>query len=112
MEEKVYKLKHPVKAGERYCEELRFTRPKTKDFIAVGNASLESAESIALLISSVTGEPFAVINQLDIDDFAFLRIEAARIYSSYLYAAPYELNPMPPSEPEPEAEKQKAEGKA
>jgi hypothetical protein len=113
MDEKVYRLKYPVKVGEHYCEELRFTRPKTKDFIAVGNAPLETAESIALILASVTGEPFSVISQLDIDDLSVLRLEAIRMYNSYIYTTPYEVNPTPPPQPEAEAEtKETAEANA
>jgi hypothetical protein len=104
MEEKVYKLKRPVKAGEHYCDELRLGRPKTKDFIAVGSAPLETAESVALLLASVSGEPFAVINQLDIDDLSILRIEAIRMYSSYISTVPYEVNPTGPPSAEAAAE--------
>ena len=93
---KVYPLKRPVKVGERTCAELRFTRPRMKDFIAIGASPLETAEALAKLVSSITGEPLVIIEQLDIEDSAYVRIEAERIYNTYFFSAPYELNPPPP----------------
>lgn len=99
---KVYKLKHPVTVGERTCAELKLCRPKMKDFIAVGNEPPESGEALTRLMSSISGEPYAVVSQIDIDDFFYLRIEAARIWQGAFFTGEYELNPPPPP-PETEA---------
>jgi hypothetical protein len=93
---KVYPLKYPVTVGERTCTELRFSRPKMKDLIAIGASPLETADALAKLVSSITGEPLLIIEQLDIEDSAYVKIEAERIFSTYFFTTPYELNPTPP----------------
>jgi hypothetical protein len=97
----VYTLKHPVAVGEHTCTELRFRRPKTKDFIAVGKHPFESPAADAALLASITGEPEIVIDQIDIDDWAKLRYECYRIWAAYFDATDgYKLNP-PPEATEP-----------
>jgi hypothetical protein len=94
-EVKVYTLKRPVTSGEYTCEELRFKRPTTKDFLAVGSNEMDTMEAMAAYISSNTGVPRIVVDKIDIDDLATLRIEVGRVFSSYFLAKPYELNPTP-----------------
>jgi hypothetical protein len=103
-EVKVYTLKRPVTVGEFNCSELKLCRPRTKDFVAVGNQPLDAAGAIVSLISSISGVPETVINQFDIDDISMLRIEAMRIFDSYFITEPFILNP-----PTPPVEKEKAE---
>ncbi|MDR1231565.1 MAG: phage tail assembly protein [Spirochaetaceae bacterium] len=105
MDEKVYKLKYPVKVGEHYCEELRFTRPKTKDFIAVGTYPLGTVAADVALLASITGQPEIVIKQIDIDDLAKLRYECSRIWAAYFDTTDgYTLNPITPEAVETEPE--------
>jgi hypothetical protein len=99
---KVYTLKRPVTMGEYTCTEIKLCRPKTKDFVAVGNRPLDTTGAIVSLISSISGVPETVVNQFDIDDIAMLRIEAMRVFDSYFSTNDYELNPTPP--PPTEAE--------
>jgi hypothetical protein len=98
MDEKVYRLKYPVKVGEHYCEELRFTRPKTKDFIAVGRQPVDTAAGAAALIASISGLPEEVVRLFDVEDAAVMRIEALRMTFAYLEGGAYEANPTEPPE--------------
>jgi hypothetical protein len=91
----VYTLKRPVTVGEYTCTELKFRRPRTKDFIAVGSNPLGTVAADAALLSSVTGEPEAVIGHLDVDDLAKLRYESSRIWLAYFDMTDgYSLNPQ------------------
>jgi hypothetical protein len=93
---KVYTLKRPVTVGEHTCTELKLCRPRTKDFVAVGNQPLDTTGAIVSLLSSVSGVPEAVVNQFDIEDISMLRIEAMRVFDAYFSTDDYELNPTPP----------------
>jgi hypothetical protein len=103
--EKVFTLKYPVTVGEHTCTELRLQRPKTKDFIAIGTHLVGTVAAETALLSSITGEPEIVISQLDIDDWAKLRYEIARIWEAYFDASNgYTLNPhAEATEPEAKA---------
>jgi hypothetical protein len=59
--------------------EVKLCRPKTKDFVAVGNQPFTTAGSVVSLLSSISGVPEVVINQFDIDDISMLRVKATRI---------------------------------
>ncbi|MDR1031027.1 MAG: phage tail assembly protein [Treponema sp.] len=86
-------LKHPVKVGELTVTEISLKRPKTKDFIALGTLPYDCAEADARLLASVSGLPESVIAQLDIEDWARLRIDLARIWESYFTGKAYQENP-------------------
>jgi hypothetical protein len=90
---KTITLKHPVKVGELRVTELTLQRPKTKDFIAIGTLPYDCAGADARLLASVSGLPESVIDQIDIDDWAILRIDLARIWESYFVGTPYQENP-------------------
>ena len=72
-------LKHPLKVGELTVTDITLQRPKTKDFIALGMLPYDCAEADARLLVSVSGLPESVIGQIDIEDWAILRIDLARI---------------------------------
>jgi hypothetical protein len=93
---KVYTLKRPVTVGEYTCNEVKLCRPRTKDFVAIGNQPLDTTGAIVSLIASVSGVPVNVVNQFDIEDISMLRIEAMRVFDSYFSTDDYELNPTPP----------------
>jgi hypothetical protein len=90
---KTIELKFPVKVGELTVERLVLQRPKTKDFIAIGAVNIESPEADALLLASVTGLPLHVIDQIDIEDWAKIRIDIARIWTAYFSGGPYTEDP-------------------
>jgi hypothetical protein len=93
---KVYTLKRPVKAGELSRAEVKLCRPVFKDFMAVGNQSIETAAGVVSLIASVSGLPEAVVRLFDVEDCAVMRIEAARMAESYFLGTGYSPNPTEP----------------
>jgi hypothetical protein len=90
---KKFVLKHPFKAGELNVAEVTIQRPKTKDFIAVGENPYGTTAADAALLSSLSGLPESVIAQIDIDDLSVLRFELARVWDSYFTTKPYTENP-------------------
>ncbi|GMO48524.1 MAG: hypothetical protein Pg6C_11080 [Treponemataceae bacterium] len=109
--ERIYTLKHPVTVGEHTCTELRLKRPKTKDFIAVGTNPLGTVAADVALLSSITGEPEIVIEQIDIDDFAKLRYECSRVWAAYFDTTDgYTLNPTAPEAAATEPETESVQG--
>jgi hypothetical protein len=71
---------------------LKFRRPRTKDFIAVGSNPLGTVAADTALLASV---PEVVIEQIDVDDFAKLRYECSRIWGAYFgTTGGYSLNPQ------------------
>jgi hypothetical protein len=91
---KTVELKHPVKVGELSVTNITLQRPKTKDFIAVGTLPYDCADADARLLASVSGLPESVIGQIDIDDWALLRSDIARIWESYFTGKAYRENPI------------------
>jgi hypothetical protein len=94
-----YILKHPLKIGELDVTEVTIQRPKTKDFIAVGEHHYGTMAADAALIASLSGLPESVIDQIDIDDLSILRFNLARVWDAYFTTKPYVENP---TEAEPE----------
>jgi hypothetical protein len=92
-------LKFPLTVGELKVTEIIIQRPKTKDFIAVGENSYGTTAADAALLASLSGLPESVIDQIDIDDLSMLRFSLARVWDSYFTTKPYVENP---TEAEPE----------
>jgi len=90
---KKIELKHPFTVGELLVKEVTIQRPKTKDFIAVGTAPIESAAADAALFSSLSGLPMSVVQQIDIDDWSVIRTELALVWASYFSSTEYNENP-------------------
>jgi hypothetical protein len=86
-------LKHPFSVGEMKITEVTIQRPKTKDFIAVGSAPVDSAAADAALFSSLSGLPMSVVTQIDIDDWSMIRTELALVWASYFTSMEYSENP-------------------
>jgi hypothetical protein len=93
-----YTLKRPVTVGEHTCTELKFRRPKFMDFIAIGAAPVETAEAIARLVSSITGEPYEVIKILDVEDVAQIRTTAIRALNTFWGLSDYGTDPTKAAE--------------
>ncbi|MDR0322359.1 MAG: phage tail assembly protein [Treponema sp.] len=93
-------LKHPFKVGELEVTEVIIQRPKTKDFIAVGMNPAGSVAADAALLSSITGLPGTVIDQIDIDDLSVIQYEVSRIWDCYFSTKPYVENPTNAEETE------------
>jgi hypothetical protein len=100
---KIYQLKRPVTLGEYTCTEVKLCRPRTKDFVAVGRQTFDMPGAIVSMLSSISGIPEAVINQIDVDDISILRIEVLRMGNTYFTTEPYVLNPPPPPAEKKEA---------
>jgi len=90
---KKIELKHPIVVGELKVADVTIQRPKTKDFIAVGTAPIESAAADAALFSSLSGLPMSVVTQIDIDDWSIIRTELALVWASYFSSKEYDENP-------------------
>jgi len=90
---KKIELKRPFNVGELKVTEVTIQRPKTKDFIAVGTAPVDSAAADAALFSSMSGLPMSVVDQIDIDDWSRIRTELALVWNSYFTTKEYEENP-------------------
>jgi len=90
---KKIELKHPITVGELVVKEITIQRPKTKDFIAIGTAPVDSAEADALLLSSLSGLPMSVVSQIDIDDLSIIRTQLALVWASYFTTKEYNENP-------------------
>jgi hypothetical protein len=90
---KTIELKHAVTVGELTVKEITLQRPKTKDFIAIGTIPYHCVEADARLLASISGLPEKVIDQIDIEDLAILRIALARIWTAYFSGNPYIEDP-------------------
>ena len=90
---KTIELKFPVTVGELTVDRLTLRRPKTKDFIAVGEHPYGTTAADCALLASLSGLPESVISQIDIDDLSILRFELARVWDSYFTTKPYIENP-------------------
>ena len=96
-------LKYPFNVGELKVEEITLRRPKTRDFIAVGERPFGTAGADAALLASLSGLPENVIEEVDIDDLSIIRFYIARVWDSYFTTKPYVENPIVEGLPAPPA---------
>lgn len=85
-----YTLKTPAIAGERTVTELKFHRPKTRDFLRTDGHQIDSVGADVALVSSLTGEPEAIVSAIDIDDWAVIRVEIQKIWYQFFGIKPTE----------------------
>ena len=85
-----YTLKTPVTVGERTVEELRLHRPKVRDFLRTDGKPIDSVGADQALLSSLSGEPEAIIAAIDIDDWAVLRVEVQKVWLQFFGVKPTE----------------------
>lgn len=78
-----YTLKTPATVGERTVTELKFHRPKTRDFLRTDGHQIDSVGADVALVSSLTGEPETIISAIDIDDWAVIRVEIQKIWYQF-----------------------------
>lgn len=83
-----YTLKTPATAGERTITELEFHRPKTRDFLLADGHQIDSLGADVALVSSLSGEPEAIISAIDIDDWAVIRVEVRKIWYQFFGIKP------------------------
>jgi len=105
-------LKHPFNVGELKVSEIILQRPKTKDFVSVGERPYGTPGADAALLSSLSGLPENVIEQIDIEDLAILRFDLERVWTSYFTTTPYIENPTVEGPPAPPAGEMKMEAMA
>lgn len=85
-----YTLKTPATVGERTITELKFHRPKTRDFLRTDGHQIDSVGADVALVSSLSGEPVAIISAIDIDDWAVIRVEVQKIWYQFFGIKPTE----------------------
>ena len=101
-----YTLKTPVTVGERTVTELRFRRPKVRDFLRTDGRELDTVGADQALCSSLSGEPEIIIQEIDVDDWAVLRVELRKIWFRFFGVPPKEeADPNLEAEAEKKAEK-------
>ncbi|MBQ9206861.1 MAG: phage tail assembly protein [Treponema sp.] len=101
-----YTLKTPATSGERTVTELKFHRPKTRDFMRTDGHAADSVGADVALVSSLSGEPEAIISAIDIDDWAVIRVELQKIWLQFFGVKPTEKSdPKAKAEAEKTAEK-------
>ena len=91
-------LKHPVTVGERTVTELTLQDPKVRHLKRTDGHELNSIAADVALLSALSGEPELVIDQIDLKDWAVLRIHLQRIYFVFFGVDP---DKTPQSEGEP-----------
>lgn len=75
-----YTLKRPVTVGERTITELKFHRPKVRDFLGTDGHDASSIGADQALCSALSGEPEAIVQAIDIDDWAVIRLELQKVW--------------------------------
>jgi hypothetical protein len=79
----VVTLRVPVTAGERTVTELRFRPPKVKDLLQAGAYPEGSIAFTHALLSSLTGEPAIIINEMVPEDWADSLVILDRTYQRF-----------------------------
>lgn len=101
-----YTLKTPVTVGERTVTELKFHRPKVRDFLPTDGHKVDSVGADQALCSSLSGEPEIIIQAIDLDDWAIIRVELGRIWYRF-----FGIKPKAETDPNLKAEAEKKETK-
>jgi hypothetical protein len=76
-------LRAPVTVGERTVTELRFRPPKVKDLLQAGLYPEGSIAFTHALLSSLTGEPAIIINELVPEDWTDALVILSRTYQRF-----------------------------
>ena len=100
-----YTLKTPVTVGERTVEVLKFHRPKVRDFLRTDGHPADSIGADQALCSSLTGESELIIQAIDVDDWAVIRIELQKVWFRFFGVKPTETDPNLKAEAGKTAEK-------
>jgi len=77
-EPEVFKLRVPIKKGEVECKELTLRPPLLRDILRTDGHDPESVGYARALLSSLTGMPESLLDQLVPEDWADLRLILAR----------------------------------
>ncbi|MDR3173181.1 MAG: phage tail assembly protein [Treponema sp.] len=76
-------LRQPVTAGERTVTELHFRPPKVKDLLRAGAYPEGSIAFTHEMLSSLTGEPAIIINEMIPEDWADSLMILSRTYQRF-----------------------------
>lgn len=79
----IYKFKTPVTLGERTIIELHFKKPKVKDFLRTDGKDISTVEADVALLSALTGESESLLYEIDVDDWAELRVYLGTIWKKF-----------------------------
>lgn len=99
-----YTLKTPVTVGERTVEVLKFHRPKVRDFLRTDGHSTDSIGADQALCSALTGESEIIIQAIDIDDWAVIRVELRKVWFRFFGIEPQDADSNLKAEAEKPAE--------
>ena len=88
-----YTLKTPVTVGERTVDVLKFHRPKVRDFLKTDGHAMDSIAADQALCSALSGEPEIIIQAIDIEDWAVIRVELGRVWLKFFGVKPKEADP-------------------
>lgn len=98
-----YTLKTPVTVGERTVEVLKFHRPKVRDFLRTDGHPMDSIGADQALCSALTGETEIIIQAIDVDDWAVIRVELGKAWLRF-FGVKEKSNPNLKAEAEKTAE--------
>jgi hypothetical protein len=76
-------LRQPLTSGERTVRELNFKPPKVKDLLAAGIYQEGTVAFTHALLSSLTGEPSVIINEMVPEDWADALVILNRTYQRF-----------------------------
>jgi hypothetical protein len=82
-EPEVIKLRVPIKAKERTVETLTLQPPKFKDLIRTDAHPFGSHAADRALLSSLTGEPEILLDELAPEDVADIRVSLSQVYNRF-----------------------------
>jgi hypothetical protein len=82
-ETEIFKFRVPVKAGEYEISELKIRPPVVKDLLRADGHSPDDAAYVIALMSSLTGQPETVLEQMVPEDYADLRVIASQVYHRF-----------------------------
>jgi hypothetical protein len=77
-EPEIFKLRVPIKKGEVECKEISLKPPVLRDIVRTDGYAPESVGYARALLSSLSGLPAALLDQIVPEDWADLRLILAR----------------------------------
>jgi hypothetical protein len=83
-ETETIRLRAPIKVGEYEVAELNVRPPVVKDILRTDGHAPESVGYVLALMSSLTGQPEAVLEKLVPEDYADIRVAASQIHCRFV----------------------------
>ncbi len=101
----VIQLKYPATSGQRTIAELKLKdRPLVRDVMRTDDCRTDSVEADIKLLSALSGEPEKILENIDIDDWAIIRVELQKIWLRF-----FGINEKEVKEEDPQNAPEKAE---